>query len=591
MIAASRALAAAPLALIAAAPVWAQDAPEASIVALNDVAVTAVPADLGAAPRTRRSAQPQNGQPLQLRYGPGEPIDPAWVRGHFERAGLIGRPASNAALVDMVQIINAAILRDGLINTGVVIEPQPALENGGTLRLRLVYGRLGSADGASPPIVINWGGKGSRGLSDAFVAAEMRSAARTPVDAVAIERDFRLLSDHPAVRTVRADLKALNAPGEAQLALSVEAAPRYDLYVTVANNRSPSVGGERAALGGSMRNLLASTDLFSFEGGRTSGVTDAVVSYSAPLIDYDLRLNVRAGLNNAAVIDPELLALDISARDRFVEAGISYQFWERPLTPVEGGRWTSARALSAGLTFLHRRTRTFLFGKPFSFTPGSVRGRAEYSALRGSIEFVDRGPSQAITLSLIGTLGLEGTRSDVPGLPQPDENFTAAALQLNYARRLTPDRLELRGRLTVQWTSDLLYTAERFSVGGSNSVRGYRENLILSDRGAVASVELAQPFSLSGRSAGRSDVDLGSFSASLFADAAYVDNVGAADPSPRWITGIGASLLWTPSEALTARIIYGEALKSVPVVGRRDLQDKGVQFMVTVRPLYLLGYR
>ena len=563
---------------------------EANTVTLADVDVAVANAPEGPPPRTRSAAT--EGQGLRLFYAAGDPIDAAFVRNQFERNGLIGKPVEAATLVDLVQLINAALIREGYVNTGVVVEPQPPLADGARLQLKLVYGRLGSADGRTPGIKLEWGSRGSRGLSDDWVRAHMPSAARTPVDAAAIERDFRLLSDDPAVRTVRADLKGLDTPGEAQLALTVEPEPPYDLYVVVANNRSPSVGGERAAIGGSARNLLASTDIFSFEVGQTSGATDVVAAYATPLIDYDLRLSGRVGYNDAAVIDRELLALDISARDRFFEIGLAYTLAQRPLMPAaETGRWISARALTAGLTFVHRRTLTFLFGERFSFTPGSVRGRAEYSALRGSLDFVDRGPRQALTLSLIGTLGLEGTRSDVLGLPQPPRNFTSIVGQFNYARRLTPQRLELRARVTGQWTDDLLYTAERFSVGGSSTVRGYRENLILSDRGVVGSLELAQPFSLSGSARMAEGVDLGAFTASVVVDGARVDNVGPVDPQPRWIASAGVSLLWTPSDALSARITYGESLKDVPPVGRRDLQDRGIQFLVTVRPLVLFGYR
>ena len=562
-------------------------------VVLGDVAVAVrnAPAPGQPAPRTRNAAASAPGQALQLHYAAGAAIDAAFVRDQFVRNGLIGRPVDAAALVDLVQLINAGLIREGLVNTGVVVEPQPPLSDGGQLKLTLVYGRLGSADGRTPPLRIDWGQRGRQGLSEGYIAARMPSARQTPVDASAIERDFRLLSDDPSIRTVRAELKGLDTPGEAQLALTIDPAPRYDLYATVANNRSPSIGGERAALGGSARSLLTSTDSLAFEVGRTSGATDAVGSYSTPLFGYGLRANVRAGLNNAAVIDPELLALDISARDRFVEAGLGYTIFERPLLPAGPGRWISARSLGTGVTFVHRRTTTFLFGEPFSFTPGSVRGRAEYSAIRASLDFIDRGPAQAVTLSLIGTLGLDGTRSDVIGLPQPPENFKTIVAQANYARRLTADRLELRGRLTGQWTDDVLYTAERFSVGGSNTVRGYRENLILADRGVVGSVELAQPFSLSSGGAARRDVDLGSFTASLFVDGAWVDNVGSGDPSPRWIASAGVSLLWTPSDALTARLTYGESLKKVQTVGKRDLQDRGFAFCVTVRPLALFGYR
>jgi hemolysin activation/secretion protein len=562
-------------------------APQPGMVSISGVQVELVNAAAGAAPLTREAATPTAGG-LALDYRRGEPIDGAFVTRQFERNGLVGRPVATAQLIDLVQLINAALLRQGYVNSGLLLDPQSQPADGAPLRLRLVYGRLGSADGQTPALAIDWGRGGPRGLDEAYIAARMPAARRTPVNAADIERDFRLLSDDPSIRSVRADLRPLGPAGEAQLSLAIDTALPYDLYVTVANNRTPSVGGERAALGGSARNLLFGSDQFAFEVGRTSGVTDAVASYAMPLLGDDLRFTIRAGLNNAAVIDPALLALDISARDRFVEGGLAYTLFERPLTPAgDEGRWITARALTLGATVLHRRTRTFLFGEPFSFTPGSVRGRAEYTALRGAIDFVDRGPSQAITASLIGTLGLEGTRSDVPGLAQPPENFRVILGQLNYARRLTDDRLELRGRLTAQWTDKILYTAERFSIGGSNTVRGYRENLILADRGVVGSVELAQPFSLSGGRRATDGVDLGAFTASVFADAGWTDNVGPADPSPRWIAGAGASLLWTPSDAFSARATYAASLRDAAIVGRRDLQDRGFQFFITVRPLLL----
>lgn len=574
-------------------PLAAQHPPEAlagDTVVLADVAVaTENTPPVGKLPRTRNTAPPGSGG-LELRFAPGETVDAGFVRKQFEHNGLIGRPVAAAALVDLVQLLNAALLREGFVNTGVVVEPQSPLADNATLRLRLVYGRLGSADGSLPPIRFDWA-RGRGGLSDAWVTRRMPSVRQSPVDAAAIERDFRLLSDDPAVRTVRAELKGLERAGEAQLALAIDPAPRFDLYGTLANNRPPSIGGERAALGGSIRNVLSGGDLLAAEVGNTRGATDAAGSFSTPFLDPRLRLNLRAGLNNAAVIDPELLALDISARDRFFEGGLSWTLFQRPLLPVEGKSWISARALSSGLSFIRRRTTTFLFGEPFSFTPGSVRGRAEYSALRGTIELVHRGPAQAMTFVLTGTLGLSGTRSDVPEVAQPPRNFTAALAQFNYARRLNANKLELRSRVTAQWTKDVLYTAERFSVGGSNSVRGYRENLILADRGVVGSVEVAQPFSLSGRAAGRSDIDLGAFTASLFVDGAWVDNVGPNDPAPDWIASVGASLLWTPSDALSARLTYGESLRRPLLVGRRDLQDRGIQFMITVRPLAFFAGR
>jgi hypothetical protein len=51
------------------------------------------------------------------------------------------------------------------------------------------------------------------------------------------------------------------------------------------------------------------------------------------------------------------------------------------------------------------------------------------------------------------------------------------------------------------------------------------------------------------------------------------------------IYGAGVSLAWTPSDAFAARITFAQDLKRVEFAGNRDLQDRGVQFRVTFRPL------
>ena len=195
-----------------------------------------------------------------------------------------------------------------------------------------------------------------------------------------------------------------------------------------------------------------------------------------------------------------------------------------------------------------------------------------------------RNVDQVFAVSVTGTMGLDGTRSDIPGLPVPKQHFHAVLAQVNYARRLSPRGLELRTRLYGQWADSVLFSGERLSAGGETTVRGYRETLILADKGVVGSLELAQPLSLSGRRGAASAFDWGAFSVSGFVDGALMKNHRAPQPEHR-IYSVGASLAWTPADALSARITYAQDLRDVDVPGRRDLQDRGVQFRVTVRPL------
>jgi hemolysin activation/secretion protein len=66
------------------------------------------------------------------------------------------------------------------------------------------------------------------------------AASNQPLSAIAIERDFRLLAEDPAIRTVNADLRPGARPGEASLLLTVTPQDRFDIYLSAANSRSPS---------------------------------------------------------------------------------------------------------------------------------------------------------------------------------------------------------------------------------------------------------------------------------------------------------------------------------------------------------------
>jgi hemolysin activation/secretion protein len=572
-----------PPAAPARAPVPAQ-AVASGTVNLADVSVDSTyAAPARPLPGWQSEADPALG--LTLLHRPGELFDGAWVRRQFEGNGMIGAPVPLDRVVALVEAINRAFVANGYINSGVLVTGSPPAD-GGTLQLQLVSGRLADA------VTVSWGPHGRNGLSDAWVRRRLGAAGAVPLNAAVVERQFRLLAEHPAVRSIDADLQPGARPGEARLAVTVDPQPRFDLYSTFANSRSPSIGGERFAVGIAMRNLFAGGDLISAEGGWTGGHGDVAVGYEAPVFDTRTTFILRGFYNEAAVVDAQLRPLDIESTDRAFEAGIAHRIVERPLLPTaEPGRWRAARVVSLGFRLLNRRTESFLLGEPFSFSPGSADGVASYNALRLTADWVERNVSQVAALSLTLTQGLGGTSSDIPGLPSPEGDFRAALVQASFARRIDASGLELRFRLTGQWADGLLYSGERLAAGGEFSVRGYRETLLLTDVGLIGSAELARPFSLTGgRRDGRGN-DWGAFSASIFADGAIVGNRGVVDPVPDQLASVGVSLAWVPSDAIFARITYAEALEDPLLVGSRDLQDRGIQFRITVRPLALLRRR
>ena len=524
---------------------------------------------------------------LALRHSRGQPLDSAWVESQFAHAIGEGAPISTA--VALTQLINRAFVTAGFVNSGLLVRPESSAVNG-ILELRLIYGRLATADGADP-VTVEWAGGQSAGLDENYVRRRFPSALSQPLSALDVERDFRLLAEDPFIATVTADLRPGERAGEARLHLLVQPEERVDVYVGAANDRSPSVGGERVYAGGLVRSLFAAGDVLSAEAGLTEGVEDATIGYSLPFFDPRTTLSVRGSWNDAAVIDRPLIPLDIRAEDRSAQAGLTHRFLSRPLMPrPETGGWSPSQTLAAGVQFFWREQKSFLLGQPFSFAPGSVDGRAEYYALRLTGDYLMRSVNQVLAVSLTASLGLDGTRSNIPSVPNPDRNFKVLLAQLNYARRLNPGGLEVRARLTGQLADSVLYSGERISIGGESSVRGYRENLFLADQALIGSFELAQPFTLS---AGRpQSFDWGAFTVSAFVDGAIFSNVDVANPFKTEVASLGASLAWNPSDAIVARLTYGHALIDVPLSSgpnaRRDLQDRGFQFRIVIHPLRLL---
>ena len=515
-----------------------------------------------------------------VRYRKGERLDGPWVRQQVAANGLIGAPVPLDRIAAVVQQISLAYIRNGYVNSGVLIDPvTDAQGNGSPLVLRLVYGGLGPGG-----VTVEWQDGRRRGLSRDYVLARMPSARAVPLNGLAIERDFRSLAADDAIATIKADLQPGTRPGEARLALLVDPAPRFAVQASIANSRSPAVGGLRFGTGLAVRNALMPGDRIALDGGLTAGRPDVLADYSAPFVHPAMTLDLRGGYNRAAVVDAPLRNLNIRARDWFVEGGFGLTLWQRPLSPAstDGQPEASAQSVVLRAGLIHRETRTFLLGQPFSFSPGSVRGLAQYTALRLGAEWTRRSSSTVWIAQARFTQGIEGSRSDIIGITAPLPRFRSLSGQISHARRLGHSGFELRARLAGQYGAGALYAGERFVAGGSQSVRGYRESLLLADRGLTGSVEIARPLMLGSGAVGPLGLRWGSFNPSVFADGAIARNAARAfQPVPGELASIGAALAWAPSASLTARVIYGHALIDAPITGARDLQDDGLSFALS----------
>ncbi len=547
-------------------------------------------------------------------------MDAAWIRRQFVFNGLIGRQSSVDRVVALVLLINEAFVENGYINTGLRFAERDWPSANGQLDLWLTLGSTTPRRLGSPRIEVHWKQhlesaanaqgasrrrrnpatrilavvqdlghqKGSGGLSPNYVRDRIASANRSPLNMIAVEREFRRLSDDDALRTVNADLRPGDQPGEARLSLTVAPQPRLDVYTMVASSRTPSIGGIRYSGGASIRNLLFSGDVVTIDGGETSGLADGSLDYSTPLFRPSTRLDLRGSIDQAAVLDQAVLALGIRSSDTTFEASLIQRFLDVPLTPLPGGKgWQAAQRLEVALRFTSRHSQSTLDGTPFSFSPGSVNGVTDLNVIRGEVSFVRRTENSVLAVSADGSVGLSGTGSDLPGVVRPDANFTTVLGQASYLLRLPrllSGGVEFKAALAGQLSGGPLYVSEQFSAGG-DTVRGYRQNDLLADEGVRGTLELYCPVGFGHGLCDAHATDWKSIKLSVFADGAYMHNHRGAQPMPSSIGSLGVAVAWSPTRSSTVEISYGPLKIPEHRTGPIDFQDRGLQFSVTVHPL------
>ena len=155
-----------------------------------------------------------------------------------------------------------------------------------------------------------------------------------------------------------------------------------------------------------------------------------------------------------------------------------------------------------------------------------------------------------------------------------DGRFVSVIAQTQYLRRLGKSHNELLLRVSGQYTPDPLLSIEQLPIGGGATVRGYRENTMVRDKGLLGTAEGHGPLWLGQE--GQSKLQLVPFAdvgAGWNNDSTPVpfDNIGS----------LGIGFVFEPCRYLSASLFWGHALRQVEYK-TRDLQDDGIHFRLNV---------
>ena len=490
------------------------------------------------------------------------------------RLALITQPYQNRELSpeelqEVKNRITNLYIQAGYVNSGAIILDQPVAD--GIVTITIVEGTLFRIDVT-----------GNEHLRDSYIKNRVIGQEAPALNIRQLQDNLQILQQRQMVKRLHAELRPGVKLGEAILDLDIEEPPPYRLQFNFNNHRSPSIGAYRGEIEAWHYNF---TDLFADKGwgdtlylrfGFTKGLKDYSLRYDLPLNRYDTTLTLELERSDSDVIEYPFSELDVESEADTYAITLTHpvQWFKKP-----------DESLDLALRLEKRDSKTFLLGKPFSFSPGVQDGESHLTVLRFSQQWLKRSSYQVIAARSSLNFGIDAFGATVTqeGFPHPDSKFFSWLGQFQLVRRLNffeSERLKMSQiifRTDYQWANQDLLPLEKLSIGGISTVRGYRENLLTRDNGLIVSLEWRIPITkvrlLS------DEPEDGQIEIMPFFDYGRSWNTDSETPDPKDISSLGLGLSWRPNQNMSAQLYWGYALRNIPDPDDKDaLQDNGIHF-------------
>ncbi len=455
------------------------------------------------------------------------------------------------------QALTMAYVDAGYINSGAIL-PDQSVE-GGLITFNIVEGKLTNVDL-----------KGNQRLRQSYITSRVWPDAGEPLNILTLKNNLEILRLNPNLRSINAELKPGLLPGQATLDTTVHETWPYQLALEFDNRRSPSIGAERFSLLASDSNLTGVSDSLAVRWGLTkggledirwAGSSDVSADYTIPLNARDTTLEFNFTNSDSLVVQTPFTSLNIQSRTESFALTLRHPFYRTPDTDF-----------AVFVTAARRYNKTFLAGAPFSFAPGAHSGESDVTVLRLGQEYNHRTTDYALALRSTFSFGIDALGATTNPDSVADSHFFTWLFQAQHVRRLFGSDNQIIFRFATQVSADPLLSLEQFSIGGLDTVRGYRENELVRDNGMIGSIELRIPLL---QKQGQAILTF-----APFVDIGYGWNSRAGDnsvPPDLLLPSTGIGFLFTPNSHVNGQIYWGIPFKNVKDSGH-NIQDEGIHF-------------
>ncbi len=470
----------------------------------------------------------------------------------------IGKKVSIEELEGVRKTISKHYFDQRYVNSGAVIDEQDLA--GGVLKIRIVEGRLNVVN------VMNKGGWLRTGYLDERIHREVGK----PLNLDDLKLALELIRRDEKIRKINTALVPTDQLGESNLDMIVTENKVFDAGVGISNRRPPSVGSEEAEVFLGTKNLTSLGDAlranytFTQRGMEELDFGDAgnySLFYSLPLTRWDTTLELGLTRSDYAILEEPFDALDIESDTRMYTVALRQPIYR-----------DFQHEFSVTLKGEHRRSEVLVSGERFSISPGSVDGQTRITALRVSPEYVYRSQERVIAARTTLSFGLD--ELDPIMTPDYDRKYFTWLTQASWVESVSSNDTLFIVKLFHQYTDQSVVSMEQFSLGGMNTIRGYRENQLIRDNAVVISPELRIP------------VYKDRYGKALVYMIPFFDyGMGWKTDGPRdreTIYSAGLGVTYNPSDFINMAVYWGHAFEDFDIPNDDDLQDYGIHFQLRI---------
>jgi hemolysin activation/secretion protein len=483
----------------------------------------------------------------------------------------VNREVTSEELESLRLALTQLYVQAGYINSGAVLEDQDVRD--GTIRFHIIEGEL-------TDVVITE----NKRFRTNYLRNRLALDVTKPLNIATLQQRLQRLQQDDRIQRLQAELRPGIQRGESELHVRVEETIPYIVSAAVNNYQAPSIGSERGQLTLGHRNLTGRGDILSLTTSISEGSELQLdASYLLPLNARDVTLGLRYEHNASSVIEEPFEPLDIETLSETFSVTLRAPLYR-----------TLQREFALSVSGERLHSETTIAGMGFSFSEGPDDGEATITALRFTGEWVDRTANQVLAIRSRFSFGLDALGATInPKMPDnpmtdrdesaiPPGRFAAWLGQFQLGRRLDTRQIEILLRFDLQLSTEPLLALEQIAIGGRYSVRGYRENQLVRDNGALVSLESRIPLIRNRRWAEYLQVV-------PFFDVGWGWQTRGNTPSPKNLASVGLGLRWamrwTTSSSLPLEsefeFFWGYQLRDIET-SSDNLQDHGIHLQFTM---------